>query len=50
MLRLHTSRPGFRASVRRIVNDRRESDKDVARVVQIIIPTCATAAMRRWPT
>ena len=37
MQRLSTSDPGFAAAFRRLVNDRRESDENVARDVQIIL-------------
>jgi histidinol dehydrogenase len=37
MLRLNSSDPGFVAAFRRLVNDRRESDDDVARDVQLIL-------------
>ena len=37
MLRLNTKDAGFEAAFRRLVNDRRESDEDVARDVQIIL-------------
>ena len=37
MLRLNTKDAGFEAAFRRLVNDRRESDDDVARDVQIIL-------------
>ena len=37
MLRLNTRDPGFEKAFRRLVRDRRESDDDVARDVQIIL-------------
>ena len=37
MLRLNSSDPGFKAAFRRIVGDRRESDEDVARDVELIL-------------
>lgn len=37
MLRLNTRKPGFDAAFKRLVADRRESDEDVARDVQVIL-------------
>jgi histidinol dehydrogenase len=37
MLRLNTRDPGFEAAFKRLVADRRESDEDVARDVQVIL-------------
>jgi histidinol dehydrogenase len=37
MLRLNTSDPGFEQAFKRLVADRRESDEDVARDVQVIL-------------
>mgnify|MGYP003604793712 CR=1 FL=1 len=37
MLRLNTRDPGFEAAFRKLVADRRESDENVARDVQIIL-------------